>query len=272
MPVPSPLDRATRAAKITTILDELYPMPGSPLAHETPFQLLVATILSAQCTDARVNMVTPALFAAAPDARTMATLEPREVLGYIKTCGLARNKAKNIVAMSKALVAGHGGDVPREFDALELLPGVGHKTAGVVMAQAFGVAAFPVDTHIHRLAGRWGLSRARDVVEVERDLKATFPEERWNALHLQIIYFGRSHCGARGHVPAQCPICSWAMSKARAEREARAERASLRQRKATVRANAEAKRRAQRAKLHAERASAYKRKPHRAAASKRRPR
>jgi endonuclease-3 len=251
MPVPSTLDRATRATRIHTILDAMYPMPGSPLAHETPFQLLVATILSAQCTDARVNKVTPALFAVAPDAHAMAALKPREVLKHIKTCGLAKSKANNIVAMSKALVANHGGEVPRDFAALELLPGVGHKTAGVVMAQAFGVAAFPVDTHILRLAGRWGLSRARDVVEVERDLKATFPEERWNALHLQIIYFGRSHCVARGHVPERCPICSWAMSKTRAEREARAERASLRRRKATARANADAKRHAERAKATA---------------------
>jgi len=176
-------------------------MPGSPLAHETPYQLLVATILSAQCTDARVNMVTPALFAVAPDAHAMAKLKPREVLKYVKTCGLAKGKAKNIVAMSKALVANHGGEVPQDFAALEALAGVGHKTAGVVMAQAFGVAAFPVDTHIHRLAGRWGLSRARNVEEVERDLKALFPEDRWNALHLQIIYFGRAQCPARAHDP-----------------------------------------------------------------------
>jgi len=197
-------------------------MPTSPLAHETPFQLLVATILSAQCTDARVNMVTPALFAVAPDAKAMAKLTPRKVLKLIKTLGLAKNKAKNLVAMSKMLIAKHGGAVPQSFEALEELPGVGHKTAGVVMAQAFGIAAFPVDTHIHRLAGRWGLSRARNVVEVERDLKALFPEDRWNALHLQIIYFGRKECPARAHDPVACPICSWAMSARKRRSEAKA--------------------------------------------------
>jgi endonuclease III len=231
MPVRSTLDRTTRAARIRAILDELYPTPSSPLDHEDPYQLLVATILSAQCTDARVNKVTPALFALAPDAHAMARLKPREVLKPIKTCGLARSKAKNLVAMSKALVRRHGGVVPADFAALEALAGVGHKTAGVVMAQAFDVPAFPVDTHIHRLAARWQLSRARTVEEVEADLKAIFPEHRWNALHIQIIYFGRGHCPARGHVPERCPICSWAMSKARALREARAERAIQRRRR-----------------------------------------
>ncbi len=212
-------DRARRAQKIHRILDKLYPIVGSPLAHETPFQLLVATILSAQSTDARVNMVTPALFARAPDAAAMSKLTARQVLPFIKSLGLARGKAKNLVAMAKLLVKRHGGDVPRTLDELEELPGVGHKTAGVVIAQAFGEPAFPVDTHIHRLAGRWGLSRARSVVEVERDLKALFPRDRWNALHLQIIFFGRSHCRARGHVKATCPVCRWAMSNARASRE-----------------------------------------------------
>ena len=235
------LDRPTRAVKIRAILDELHPAPSVPLDHEDPYQLLVAVILSAQCTDARVNKVTPALFAAAPDARAMAALKPREVLKYIKTCGLARSKAKNIVAMSKDLVEHHGGVVPADFTKLEALAGVGHKTAGVVMAQAFGVPAFPVDTHIHRLAGRWQLSRAHDVEETEADLKALFPVDAWNALHLQIIYFGRSHCSARAHVPAACPICSWAMSKARAEREARAERASQRQRARTRATQSKAK-------------------------------
>jgi endonuclease-3 len=231
MPAKAPLDRAARAAKIHQILDELHPMPGSPLAHETPFQLLVAVILSAQCTDARVNLVTPALFAAAPDAHAMAKLKPRQVLKFIKTCGLANGKAKNIVAMSKALVAHHAGEVPQDFAALEALAGVGHKTAGVVMAQAFGIAAFPVDTHIHRLAGRWGLSRARNVEEVERDLKALFPEDRWNALHLQIIYFGRAQCPARAHDPEACPICSWAMSGAKRKAEERRRRAEAKARK-----------------------------------------
>jgi endonuclease-3 len=178
-------------------------------------------ILSAQCTDARVNLVTPALFARAPDARAMARLTAAQIMPYIQTCGLAPGKAKALAGMSRILVAEHGGEVPRDMDALEELPGVGHKTASVVMAQAFGEPAFPIDTHIHRLAGRWQLSRARSVEEVERDLKAVFPRDRWNTLHLQIIYFGRKYCPARGHDPAACPICSWAMSKARADAEAR---------------------------------------------------
>ena len=228
---------AKRAARIHQILDELYPETRSPLDHSTPFQLLVATILSAQCTDARVNTVTPALFAAAPDALSMARLAPKQLLNFIKTLGLANGKAKNLVAMSKDLVATHGGDVPQDFAALEELAGVGHKTAGVVMAQAFGVPAFPVDTHIHRLAHRWGLSRARNVVEVERDLKALFPEDRWNSLHLQIIYFGRAQCPARAHDPEACPICSWAMSGAKRKAEDRQRAAELRARKKTVKAN-----------------------------------
>ncbi len=217
---PTSLDRKARAARIMQILDELLPAPAIPLHHADPYQLLVAVILSAQCTDERVNMVTPALFARAPDARTMAAMAPADVYPYIKSCGFA-SKADNIVAMSRALVAQHGGEVPRDMTALEALPGVGHKTASVVMVQAFDEPAFPVDTHIHRLAGRWQLSRARSVEEVERDLKAVFPRERWSSLHLQIIYFGRTYCPAKGHVPEQCPICSWAMSKARARRETR---------------------------------------------------
>lgn len=216
--------RLAKATKILAILDELFPAPAIPLDHDDPFQLLVATILSAQCTDARVNIVTPALFQRAPDAHAMAKLTPAQILPYIRTCGLAPGKAKNLAAMARALVAEHGGQVPNSFEALEKLAGVGHKTAGVVMAQAFDHPAFPVDTHIHRLAGRWGLSRARNVEETERDLKAAFPQDRWNTLHLQIIYFGRTHCPARGHTPAECPICSWAMSKARARRELAAQR------------------------------------------------
>ena len=212
------LDRKARAARIVQILDEHFPAPAIPLDHGDAYQLLVAVILSAQCTDERVNMVTPALFAKAPDAKTMAALTPAEVYPYVRTCGF-KSKADNIVAMSRALVANHGGQVPNDMAALEALPGVGHKTASVVMVQAFNEPAFPVDTHIHRLAGRWQLSRARTVEEVERDLKAVFPRDRWNMLHLQIIYFGRKFCTAKGHVPSACPICSWAMSKARAERE-----------------------------------------------------
>ena len=218
------LDRRARAARILGILDQEFPAPTIPLDHEDPYQLLVATILSAQCTDARVNIVTPALFERAPDAIALAKMTPAQVMKYIRTCGLAPAKSKNLVAMARALVAEHGGKVPADFDALEQLAGVGHKTASVVMAQAFAVPAFPIDTHIHRLAARWQLSRARNVEETERDLKAAFPRDRWNVLHLQIIYFGRKFCPARGHVPADCPICSWAMSKARAAREARAQK------------------------------------------------
>jgi endonuclease-3 len=221
---PAALTRSARAAKILSILDELFPEPAMPLDHGDAFQLLVATILSAQCTDARVNMVTPALFERAPDAHAMAKMTPAQILPFIRTCGLSPAKSKNLAAMARALVADHGGHVPDSFEALEKLAGVGHKTAGVVMAQAFRQPAFPVDTHIHRLAGRWGLSRARNVEETERDLKAAFPQDRWNTLHLQIIHFGRAYCPARGHEPAACPICSWAMSKARARREQLAQR------------------------------------------------
>jgi endonuclease-3 len=213
--------RRARAARIARILEETFPTPAIPLDHENPFQLLVAVILSAQCTDARVNIVTPALFARAPDAHALAQMTPAEILPFIKTCGLAPGKAKNLAAMARALVAEHGGQVPNDMAALERLAGVGHKTASVVMVQAFGVPAFPVDTHIHRLAARWQLSRARTVEETEADLKAVFPEHLWSKLHLQIIYFGRAYCPALRHVPADCPICSWAMSKARAAREAR---------------------------------------------------
>jgi endonuclease III len=215
------VNRVDRAARIVTILDDLLPRPAIPLDHGDPFQLLVAVVLSAQCTDARVNQVTPALFARAPDPGAMAAMTAADIQGYIQSCGLAPAKARNLAALSRLLVGEHAGAVPRSFDALEALPGVGHKTASVVMAQAFGEPAFPVDTHIHRLAGRWGLSRARSVEEVERDLKRLFPRDRWNDLHLQIIYFGRRWCPARGHDPAACPICSWAMSKARAAAERR---------------------------------------------------
>ncbi|MBA3542078.1 MAG: endonuclease III [Deltaproteobacteria bacterium] len=215
------LDRKTRAARILAILDELVPAPAIPLDHADPFQLLIAVILSAQCTDARVNLVTPALFARAPDARTMASLRAPQIRTYIKSCGLAPSKARAIRATSIALVEKFGGEVPRDLAALEELPGVGHKTASVVVAQAFGDPAFPIDTHIHRLAGRWQLSRARTVEEVEHDLTRLFPRELWNTLHLQFIYFGRRYCTAKQHVPALCPICSWAMSRARVRHELR---------------------------------------------------
>lgn len=203
------------------ILDQYFPTVDIPLHHDNPFQLLVAVILSAQCTDARVNLVTPALFARAPDAATMARMSAAQIIPFIQTCGLAPGKAKALANMSRLLIDRHAGAVPDNMAALEDLPGVGHKTASVVMSQAFHQPAFAIDTHIHRLAGRWQLSRARNVEEVERDLKAIFPRDRWNTLHLQIIYFGRSYCPARNHVPAHCPICSWAMSRARADAERR---------------------------------------------------
>ena len=209
---PAPRDRRARAAKIQGILDALFPAPAIPLDHGDPFQLLVATILSAQCTDARVNLVTPALFARAGTARAMAGLGAAQILPYIQSCGLAPGKAKNLAAMSRALVAEHGGEVPADFGALERLAGVGHKTASVVMAQAFGEPAFPVDMHIHRLAGRWQLSRARNVVETERDLKAVFPRERMEVrLHAATLHpTRRGGCARLGRACARvaAPPCS----------------------------------------------------------------
>lgn len=215
------MTRAEKARRIGEILDRLYPQAEAPLAHEDPFTLLVAVLLSAQCTDERVNKVTPALFAAAATPADMAKLGVPRIHRFIQSCGLAPGKAKNIAALSKILVKEHGGVVPDDFEALEALPGVGHKTASVVMSQAFGHPAFPVDTHIHRLASRWGLSRARNVEETERDLKRLFPPERWGRVHLQIIYFGREYCPARGHDLSACPICGFAASKARMAREER---------------------------------------------------
>lgn len=209
------ISKRDKAARVHAILDDLFPVPAIPLDHADPFTLLVAVVLSAQCTDARVNLVTPALFARANTPAAMATLGAGAILPFIRSCGLAPGKAKNLARLSEILVAEHGGKVPASFAALEALPGVGHKTASVVMSQAFGVPAFPVDTHIHRLAGRWGLSRARNVVEVERDLKRLYPESAWRDLHLQMIYFGRAYCPARNHDFVACPICSWAMSRTR---------------------------------------------------------
>ncbi len=201
------MTRAERAAYILRRLQELYPQPPIPLSHRDPFTLLVAVLLSAQCTDARVNQVTPALFARADNPADMAAVPESEILEIIRPCGLAPQKARAIRRLSEILVAEHGGEVPADMAALERLPGVGHKTASVVMAQAFGVPAFPVDTHIHRLAQRWGLSRGRNVAETERDLKRLFPAEYWNRLHLQIIYYGREHCSARGCDGRRCEIC-----------------------------------------------------------------
>jgi endonuclease-3 len=209
------MTRAEKAERIHKILAELYPLPPIPLRHQDPYTLLVAVVLSAQCTDARVNMVTPGLFARARTPEAMAELSVRDIGRKIRSCGLAPAKARNIRALSRILVERHGGRVPASFEELEALPGVGHKTASVVMVQAFGQPAFPVDTHIHRLAARWGLSSGRSVERTERDLKKLFPPAAWGAVHLQIIYFGREHCPARGHDPAGCPICSWAAPKRR---------------------------------------------------------
>jgi len=201
---------AEKANQIMAILDRLYPETPIPLDHHNPFTLLVAVMLSAQTTDKKVNQVTPALFARAPGPAEMAAVPVDEIREIIREIGLAPTKAKNLQHTAELLLVRHGGEVPADFAALEALPGVGHKTASVVMSQAFGFPAFPVDTHIHRLAARWGLSSGRDVVRTEADLKRIFPESKWNRLHLQIIYFGREHCPARGHMQATCPICSWA--------------------------------------------------------------
>ena len=205
--IPSPLRQAERAALILRRLDELYPETPVPLDHSDPFTLLVAVLLSAQCTDKKVNEVTPALFAAGPDPAAMAALSEETILEHIRQLGLARTKAKNVRRLAELLLERHGGEVPRSFAELEALPGVGHKTASVVMAQAFGVPAFPVDTHIHRLAQRWGLSSGVSVVRTETDLKRLFPRQAWNRLHLQIIFYGREHCTARGCDGTGCGLC-----------------------------------------------------------------
>lgn len=211
--------RAEKAERIRKLLQELYPNAAAPLRQRDPYRLLVAVVLSAQCTDTRVNQVTPGLFARADTPEAMQRLRVREIESLIRSCGLAPTKARNIKALSRALVERHGGRVPSDFEALEALPGVGHKTAGVVRMQAFGLPAFPVDTHIHRLAARWGLSSGRSVIQTERDLKRLFPQQAWADLHLQMIFFGREHCPARGHDLEQCPICSWAASRLRIARE-----------------------------------------------------
>ncbi|HNE26416.1 MAG TPA: endonuclease III [Pseudomonadales bacterium] len=196
-----------RAAWIADKLAELYPNPPIPLAHKDAYTLLVAVLLSAQCTDERVNKVTPALWQLADNPRDMAQQSVADIEKIIKPCGLSPQKAKAIRGLSEILINEHNGNVPDNFADLEKLPGVGHKTASVVMAQAFGVPAFPVDTHIHRLAQRWKLSNGRSVAQTESDLKKLFPRDKWNALHLQIIYYGREHCSARGCDGTRCPIC-----------------------------------------------------------------
>ncbi len=215
------MKRAEKAERIQKILDELFPTRLVPLDHVDPYTLLIAVLLSAQCTDARVNQVTPILFAKASAPEEMAALSVPRIRSFIRTCGLAPAKAKNIRALSKIIVEKHGGQVPESFEDLEALPGVGHKTASVVMAQAFGVPAFAVDTHIHRLAARWGLSSGKNVSQTERDLKVVFPREDWGRVHLEIIHFGRQYCPARRHDLSACPICSWAASRRRIAEEAR---------------------------------------------------
>jgi endonuclease-3 len=202
-----PSVRRKRAKRIGKILDGLYPDPPIPLHHSDPFSLCVAVLLSAQATDVSVNKVTPELFRRAPDPAAMVRLGPEGILKIIRTVGLAPTKSRNVWNLARLLLERHGGEVPRTLEELEALPGVGHKTASVVMAQAFGVPAFPVDTHIHRLAMRWGLSGGKNVVQTERDLKAAFPEAEWGLRHLQIIYYGREHCPAQRHDPVKCVIC-----------------------------------------------------------------
>ena len=215
------MKRSEKAERIVNMLEELYPETPVPLDHTNTFELLVAVLMSAQTTDLKVNQVTPALFAKANTPELMAQLPVETILNDIRQVGLAPTKAKNIRRLTELLVERHNGVVPDSFEALEALPGVGHKTAGVVLAQAFGVPAFPIDTHIHRLAARWGLSNGTNVERTERDLKAVFPKHLWNKLHLQIIFFGREYCPARHHDLTTCPICSWTATKKRIAEEAR---------------------------------------------------
>ena len=203
-----PLTNKTEKAKIIAkILNKYFPDPPIPLKHKDPYTLLIAVLLSAQCTDERVNKVTPDLFAAADKPEEMSKLPVSKIEKLIKSCGLSPQKSKAISQLSKILVDKHSGRVPKTLEELQELPGVGRKTASVVMSQAFGVSAFPVDTHIHRLATRWGLTSGKNVTQTENDLRELFPEKIWNKLHLQIIYYGRAYCPARGHDLEKCEIC-----------------------------------------------------------------
>jgi endonuclease-3 len=197
-----------KTEKIALFLDQFFPHPDIPLEHKDPYTLLIAVLLSAQCTDIRVNRITPSLFQKADTPAKMIALIPGEIEEIIRPCGLAKTKSKAIWNLSKGLIDRHGGKVPETFEELEALSGVGHKTASVVMAQAFNHPAFPVDTHIHRCAARWGLSSGKNVVQTEKDLKRFFPKKHWNKLHLQIIHYARSYCPAKGHEIDKCPICS----------------------------------------------------------------
>lgn len=201
------MTRREKGEGIVAMLEKLYPEVPVPLDHEDPYTLLIAVLLSAQCTDERVNKVTPHLFAQARTPNQMINLTVDQIQTIIRPCGLSPTKAKNIHRLSEILIEKYDGEVPQKMELLEQLPGVGHKTASVVMSQAYGVPAFPVDTHIHRLAWRWGLSNGKNVETTERDLKKIFPKKLWNKLHLQIIFFGREYCPARGHNPLLCPAC-----------------------------------------------------------------
>jgi len=202
------MTKQEKAEFVQEKLQELYPEVPIPLKHKDAYTLLVAVLLSAQCTDVRVNEITPTLFKRADNPHDMVKLSVEDIHEIIRPCGLAGSKSKGIYGLSQMILDLHGGVVPEGFEELEAMPGVGHKTASVVMSQAFGHPAFPVDTHIHRLIYRWGLSNGKNVVQTEKDSKRLFPKDKWNKLHLQIIYFGREHCPARGHDPEVCPICS----------------------------------------------------------------
>ena len=202
------MKKIDRAAYVVERLDEIYPETPVPLNHKSKFELLIAVLLSAQCTDERVNQVTPQLFSLADNPLDMSKLQTEKIYEIIRPCGLAPQKSANISKLSVMIIEKHQGKVPSNFIDLEQLPGVGHKTASVVMSQGFGFPAFPVDTHIHRLAQRWGLTSGKNVTQTEKDLKKLFPEEKWNKLHLQIIFYGRSHCTARGCDGTVCEICT----------------------------------------------------------------
>ena len=202
------MKKIDRAAYVVERLDEIYPETPVPLNHKSKFELLIAVLLSAQCTDERVNQVTPQLFSLADNPLDMSKLQTEKIYEIIRPCGLAPQKSANISKLSVMIVERHQGNVPSNFEDLEQLPGVGHKTASVVMSQGFGFPAFPVDTHIHRLAQRWGLTSGKNVTQTEKDLKKLFPEEKWNKLHLQIIFYGRAHCTARGCDGTVCEICT----------------------------------------------------------------
>lgn len=207
------MTKAEKVSDILAILDKFFSNPAIPLDHKDPYTLLVSVVLSAQCTDERVNKTTPFLFKRADNPYDMVKMSPEEIREIIKPCGLSPMKSKGIYGLSKILIDKYNGEVPRTFEELEALPAVGHKTASVVMTQCFGMPAFPVDTHIHRLAYRWGLTNGKSVEQTEHDLKRLIPQEKWDKTHLQIIYFGRKYCPARGHLWKDCPICSKYMRK-----------------------------------------------------------